>query len=123
MSEPIVFVTTMQIHEGELEQFKEASSKAMAYAEQNAPHLAQGVYVDEGEMRAHGLQVHRDSGSILSWWKMGDPHIKDVMQHITTTRVDVYGQPNDGVMEGMRRLSGEGTTLTVTPRLTGFFRL
>lgn len=49
--------------------------------------------------------------------------MQDVMQHITTTRVDLYGEPNDQVMEGMRRLSGQGTTLTVTPRLTGFLRL
>ncbi|MBI4260009.1 MAG: hypothetical protein HY658_05540 [Actinobacteria bacterium] len=122
MSEPIVFVTTMQIHEGKLEQFKEGSQKAMAWAEANGPQLMQGVYIDEEEMRAHGFQLHRDSESILSWWQVGDPHIQDVMQHITVTRVDIYGRPSDAVMEGMRRLSGTGATLTVTPRLTGFSR-
>lgn len=49
--------------------------------------------------------------------------MRDVMQHVTTKRVDVYGQPNEAVMEGMRRLSGQGAILTVTPRFAGFDRL
>ena len=59
------------------------------------------ICIDENEMRAHGVQVHRDSESILKHWKLADPYMRDVMQYITTTRVDIYGQPNKAVMEGM----------------------
>lgn len=122
MSEPIVFISTMEIHDGALEEFQEATRKAIVFAEENGPHLMGGVYIDEGEMRAHGFQVHRDSDSILKLWQLMDPHIKDVLQHATTTRVDIYGQPSDEVMEGMRRIAGSGATLTVTPRHAGFAR-
>jgi hypothetical protein len=81
------------------------------------------VYIDENEMRAYGLQVHRDSDSILAHWQLADLYMRDVMQYLTTTHVDIYGQPNEAVMEGMRRLSSQGAVLSVIPRFAGFIRL
>ena len=123
MSVPIVFITTFQIENGALEKFKEAVRKSMDFLETNGPQLMAEVCIDEKVMRAHGIQVHRDSESILSHWQLADPYMRDVMQYITTTRVDIYGQPNEAVMEGMRRLSSEGAVLSVTPRFAGFSRL
>ena len=122
MSEPIVFITTMEIHEGKLQQFKEAAKRSMEFIEANGPQLMAEVYIDEKNMLAHGVQVHRDSESILSHWQMADPYMRDVMQHITTTRVEIYGQPNDTVMDGMQRLSGTGTSVDVRTHLVGFSR-
>lgn len=122
MSEPIAFVTTLRIHDGKLQEFKAATQRSLAFAEENGPQVMAGIYIDEDDMRAHGFQVHRDSESILKAWQTMDPHIKEVLQHSSTTRVDIYGQPNEAVMEGMQRLSGQGATLTVTPRHTGFVR-
>jgi len=123
VSVPIIFITTFQIENGALEKFKEAVRKSMDFLETNGPQLMAEVCIDEKVMRAHGIQVHRDSESILSHWQLTDPYMRDVMQYITTTRVDIYGQPNDSVMEGMRRLSSEGAVLSVTPHFTGFSRL
>ena len=122
MSGPIVFITTFQIENGALEEFKEAVRKSTDFLETNGPQLLAEVCIDENEMRAHGVQVHRDSESILTHWQLADPHMRDVMQHITTTRVDIYGQPNEAVMEGMRRLTSQGAVLSVTPRFAGFSR-
>ena len=123
MSGSIVFITTFQIENGALEMFKEAVRKSMDFLETNGPQLMAEVCIDKNEMRAHGVQVHRDSESILTHWQLADPHMRDVMQHITTTRVDIYGQPNEAVMEGMRRLSSQGAVLSVTPLYAGFSRL
>jgi hypothetical protein len=122
VSDLIVFVTTFQIENGALEKFKEASRKSTDFLEANGPQLMAEVFIDENEMRAHGVQVHRDSESILSHWQLSDPYMRDVMQYITTTRVDIYGEPNEAVIEGMRRLSSKGAVLTVTPRFVGFSR-
>jgi predicted pyridoxine 5'-phosphate oxidase superfamily flavin-nucleotide-binding protein len=122
VSELIVFITTFQIENGALEKFKEASRKSTDFLEANGPQLMAEVCIDENEMRAHGVQVHRDSESILSHWQLSDPYMRDVMQYITTTRVDIYGEPNEDVIEGMRRLSSKGAVLTVTPRFVGFSR-
>jgi hypothetical protein len=53
---------------------------------------------------------------------MSDTYQQDVMQHITTTHVDIFGKPNDDVMEGMKRLAGTGATITVSPHFAGFNR-
>ena len=123
MSEPIVFITTFQIQDGALEKFKEAVEKSMVFLEANGPQLIAEVCIDDADMRAHGIQVHRDSESILTTWQLADEHMRSVMQYTTTTRVEIYGQPNEAVMEGMRRFAGQGTDLTVTPRFAGFVRL
>jgi hypothetical protein len=123
MSEPIVFITTLEIHEGKVGEFKEAAKRAMDFHEANGPHLFAGVYLDEAGRVANGVQVHRDSESILTTWKTADPYMREVMQHIRTTRVEIYGQPSEAVMEGMRRLAGAGASLVVRSRLAGFTRL
>ncbi len=123
MSGPIIFVTTMRIEEGALEDFKEAARRSTEFLEAEGPQLMAQVFIEEEELRAHGLQVHRDSASILAHWQLADPYMREVMQHVTTTRVDIYGVPSEAVMEGMRRLSSQGAIVTATPRFAGFSRL
>ena len=123
MSVPILFVTTFQIADGALEKFKDAVRKSTAFLKSNGPQLMSEVCIDEGEMRAHGIQMHRDSASILTHWQLADPSIRDVMQYATTTRVDIYGEPNDAVMKGMRQLASKGAVVTATPQFVGFSRL
>ena len=123
MSGPIVFITTNQIESGALEKCKDAFRKSNDFLETNGPQLMLEVYINENEMRAYGLQIHRDSESILTHWQLADPYMRDVMQYLTTMRVDIYGQPNEAVMEGMRRLSSQGAILSVTPQFVGFSRL
>ena len=81
MSGSIIFITTFRIKNGALEKFKEAIRKSMDFLETNGPQLLAEVCIDENEMRAHGIQIHRNSESILSHWQLADPHMRDVMQH------------------------------------------
>lgn len=122
MAEPIVFLTTFEIHEGKLDAYKEGVTKSMEFIETNGPQVMAGVYLDEASLRAHGFQVHRDSESILTHFRLADQYMKDVMQHVTTKRVDIYGQPNEAVMQAMQKIVGQGVVLTVTPRFAGFER-
>jgi hypothetical protein len=122
MSGHIIFITTSQIQNGTLEKIKEAARKSVDFIEANGPQLLAEVCIDENELRFYSIQVHRDSESILTHWQLADPHMRDVMQYITTTRVDIYGQPNEDVMEGMQRFSSQGAVLSVTARFAGFSR-
>lgn len=120
--EPILFSVTMEIQEGKLDLFKAAAQKSVAFLKENGPQIMVGIFIDEKNLLARSLQLHRDSQSILDAWQINDANIRDVMQHITTKRVDIFGRPNEAVMEGMRRLSGSGAVLEVLPRLAGFER-
>ena len=123
MSVPIVFITTFQIEKGALEKFKEAARKSTDFLEVNGPQLLAEVCIDENEMRAHGVQIHRNSESILTHWQLADPYMRDVMQYITTTRVEIYGQPNEAVIEGMRQRASQGAVISITSQFVGFSRL
>lgn len=116
------YMTSMKIHEGKTQLFQEALRKSMAFLEENGPQLMAETYIDLDKMIANAIQVHRDSESILEHWQMSDKYQQDVMQYITTTVVDIFGQPNSAVMEGMKRLAGTGATITVYPHLAGFNR-
>lgn len=119
MSDHIMQLSTFEIENGKLEVFKDSIEKAVTFAEENGPQLMVEVYIDEEDMRAHSCQIQPDSESILAHWEMSDPYIDDVMQNCTMKRLDVYGQPNDAVMEGLREL-GEEVRVTITPHLTGY---
>ncbi|MEX2143079.1 MAG: hypothetical protein WD740_00670 [Anaerolineales bacterium] len=123
MTVPIVFITTFQIEKGALEKFKEAAQKSTDFLEANGPQLLAEVCIDENEMRAHGVQIHRDSESILTHWQLADPYMRDVMQYITTTSVEIYGQPNEAVIEGMRQRVSQWAVISITPQFVGFNRL
>ena len=123
MTGPILFIATSQIQDGALEKFKEAVRKTIDFLEANGPQLMGEVCIDENEMRAYTIQFHRDSESILAHWQLADPYQREVMQYITTKRIDIYGQPSEPVMEGMRRNSSEGAVLSIAPLFAGFSRL
>jgi hypothetical protein len=123
MSEPILLINTMQIENGKLEAFKESVNNSLTFVEANGPQLMVEVYVDEENLRAYSFQVYRDSESILSHWQMSDPYIREVMQHITVKRLDIYGRPNEAVMEGLRPFSEDRVVVSMTPHFAGFTRL
>ena len=95
---------------------------SLEFIEANGPQPMVEVYVDEGSMRAFSFQFFPDSEAMLSHWLMSDPYIRDVSRHITVERLDLYGQPNDAVMEGLRPFSEDGVVVTVTPNFAGFAR-
>lgn len=123
MSGSILLLNTMRIEEGKLEDFKESVKSSLAFVEANGPQLMVEVYVDEEDMRAYSFQLYRDSDSILSHWQMSDRYIREDMRHTTVERLDLYGQPDAAVMEGLRPFSEDGVAVTVTPRFAGFARL
>ncbi|HEX6011168.1 MAG TPA: hypothetical protein VFY87_05045 [Geminicoccaceae bacterium] len=122
MSERIMQISTFEIHKGELEAFKDSVTKAVAFAEANGPQLLVEVYIDEGVIRAHSCQIQPDSEAVLAHWRLSDPYIRGVMESCTMQRLDMYGRPNDAVMEGLRPLLEQGITVTVTPDFVGFGR-
>ncbi|MBW4617835.1 MAG: hypothetical protein KME17_00425 [Cyanosarcina radialis HA8281-LM2] len=122
MSESILLVNTMQIDKGKLEDFKESVKQSLEFVEANGSQLMVEVYIDETNMRAYSFQFHRNSESILFHWQISDPYIRNVMQHSTVKRLDIYGQPNKAVMKGIQPFSDNGVIVSVTPHFAGFSR-
>lgn len=108
---------------GHLEGFKEAVEKAVRFVEEHGPQLMVEVFIDEAQMLAYSYQLYSDSESVLKHWQLSDPYIQGVMQHCTVEAFDVYGEPDEAVMQGLRSGGNEQMPVTFTPWFTGFYRL
>ena len=123
MSDAILFINTMKVPTAELSEFKQKLHSAVEFVEANGPQLMVEAYVDEAQERAYSFQLYSDSASIKAHWQISDPYIRDVMKHATVERLDIYGDPDESVMQRVQEFSETGVEISVTPNLTGFHRL
>lgn len=123
MSDAILIINTMTVPPAELSDFKQKLHNAVEFVEAHGPQLMVEAYVDEAQGRAYSFQLYSDSASIRAHWQMSDPYIRDVMEHATVERLDIYGDPDMSVMQRIQGFSEAGIVVTVTRNLTGFHRL
>ncbi|MFC4866668.1 MULTISPECIES: hypothetical protein [Streptomonospora] len=120
---PIMFRNTMRVHPERFEAFRGAIARAVAFTEQHAPQLMVEVYLDAEGAQAYSFQLYPDSAAVLEHWRISDPHIREVMEYSTVLGLDVYGEPDAAVREGLDSFSREaGVPVTVHPRVAGFTR-
>jgi hypothetical protein len=113
----------MRITEGHLEGFRHAVEKAVAFVEEHGPQLAVQVFSDEERLVAHSFQLYPDSAAIVRHWSLSDPYIREVMEHCTVERLEMYGEPEEDVVGDAFRPDVAGDVpRTVVPRLIGFVR-
>lgn len=121
-SEPLLLHNTMRITEGHLDEFRTAVRRAVEFVEQHGPQLMVQVFIDEERLLAHSFQLYPDSAAILTHWQLSDPYIQDVMAHCSVERLDLYGEPDAAVVDGLRPTSPDGVERSIVPRHIGFLR-
>jgi hypothetical protein len=120
---PLLLHNTMRITEGHLEGFRHAVEKAVAFVEEHGPQLAVQVFIDDERLVAHSFQLYPDSAAIVRHWSLSDPYIREVMEHCTVERLEMYGEPEEDVVGDAFRPDVAGDVpRTVVPRLIGFVR-
>ncbi|KAF4407259.1 hypothetical protein [Streptomyces lycii] len=118
----LLFRNTMRITEGHLDAFRSAVDRAVGFVEQHGPQLMVEVFVDEKQLLAHSFQLYRDSDAVREHWRLSDPYIQDVMEHCRVERFEVFGEPDEDVVAGIREALGEQLAPAFAPRFTGFVR-
>lgn len=121
-SEPLLLHNTMRITAGHLDEFKDAVRQAVEFVEEHGPQLAVQVFIDDDRLLAHSFQLYPDSAAIRLHWQLSDPYIQEVMRHCTVERLEMYGEPDATVSEGMRPAVADQVERTVVPRHIGFLR-
>lgn len=115
MSEPIVYIDSSEIREGKLEELKKAMKELVEFVEANEPRLiAYNVYFKEDGTRMFVVHVHPDSASLKFHMKVAGPLFPKFAEFIKLLTIDLYGKPNDDLVEQMRqkaRMLGNGTVL------------
>ena len=125
MSGPIVYVDRSQVAPGRLEELRQYIARMAGLVEQSeAQLLVYEVYFDEQQSQMTVIHVHRDSASLESHFKVVGPLFEQFTGLVELKAIDVYGRPDDDVLERVRAkaaLLGEGS-VTVHEHHVGFIR-
>lgn len=115
MSEPIVIIDSSEIREGKLEDLKAAMKELVEFALANEPRMtAYNVYLSEDNARVTVIQVHPDSASAEFHMNVAGSAFSKFAELITMSGIDIYGRPNQGLLERLRRkaqMLGSGTVV------------
>ena len=125
MSEPIVFISTHKIKEGQLHEFKKHSRRVAESIEAEKPGTVVFLaYLNEDRTEVSTVHVFPDAESMEFHMEGLADRTKEAAEFVEFRRLEVYGTPSDKVQEIMQRATGSGGSFTITPELfTGYLRL
>ena len=87
--------------------------------------MAYHVYFNDDGTRMSVLHINPDSASLARHMKVAGPKLPPIGEFIRLLSIDVYGRPDDGLVEGLRqkaKMLGSGT-VRVHDLHAGFARL
>jgi hypothetical protein len=126
MSQPIVYVDTSEVRPGRLEELKAAMNDLAQFVQANEPQLlAYNVYFSDDGTRMSVLHINPNSASLERHMKIAGPKFPPIGEFIQLLAIDVYGRPDDALVEELRqkaRMLGSGT-VRVHDFHAGFARL
>jgi hypothetical protein len=113
MSQPIVYVDTSEVRLGRLEELKAAMNDLARFVQANEPQLfAYNVYFNDDGTRMSVLHINPDSASLELHMKVAGPRFPPIGEFIRLLSIDVYGRPDDRLVDGLRQkaeMLGSGT--------------
>ena len=126
MSQPIVYLDTSEVRPGRLEELKAAMNDLARFVQASEPRLlAYNAYFTDDGTRMSVLHINPDSASLERHMKVAGPKFPPIGEFIKLLSIDVYGRPDDGLVEGLRqkaKMLGSGT-VRVHDFHAGFARL
>jgi len=125
-SQPIVYVDTSEVRDGRLNELKAAMDDLTQFVEANEPRLlAYNVYFSDDGTRMTVLHINPDSASLEFHMVVAGPKFPPIGEYINMVAIDVYGRPDDALVERLRQkaeLLGSGS-VRVHELHSGFARL
>jgi quinol monooxygenase YgiN len=126
MPEPVVSIDVSRIHQGKLEELKQAMKELVEFVDANEIQpLLYSVYFNDENTEMTVLQVHPDSASMEFHMDVAGPEFKALSGFLTLLRIDIYGHVSERLVGQMRqkaRLLGNAT-LAVHKQHAGLARL
>jgi hypothetical protein len=125
MSQPLVYVDTSDVHEGALEELKDAIGELASFVEENEPQLiSYGAYFSEDGGKISVVHVHADPASLDYHMDVAGPRFGRLAHLLTLRSIHIYGEPSEkalGQLHDKVRLLGAGDVV-VHPPHAGFGR-
>ena len=127
MSGPFIFIATNKLKPGKLEDERERVRDLSDFIAANEPRLlAFNEYADETGTEVGVVQVHPDAQSMQFHMNVVRERAASAYAETVaaTTAVQVFGTPDDAILQMLRQQAGAGVELAIKPdRLGGFTRI
>jgi len=124
-SKAIVYIDHSEVRDGKLKELKAAMKELVKLVEVNEPRIiAYNVYLTEDGTRMTVLHVHHDSDSLEHHMKVAGPAFSKFVEFIKLLRIDVYGKPDNNLLEQLQKkaLLLGNSTVVVHELQAGFTR-
>jgi hypothetical protein len=125
MSEPIVYMDRSEVAVGRLQELEQRITELAELVERTEPRLlAYAVFFDAARRLMTVIHVHSDSASLTSHFEIAGPAFERFTGLVELKAIEVYGHPDDHVLERIRSkaaLLGKGS-VTVHDQHAGFLR-
>jgi hypothetical protein len=121
MGQPIVFISHSSVRDGALDRFREFIGTGSKAIEADKPGtVAFLVYLNEEGTRASIIHVFPDADAMTAHLQGVEERSEDADAFIETTGYEIYGSPNETVLEMMRAFAEpSGVPLEVHPDHVG----
>jgi hypothetical protein len=121
-TQPLIFVTTITLKEGKLEDFKHYSEQMGKFVEENEPRIIHfEQYINEDGTELTSVQIHPDEDSMAFHMQVAGERMAQASEFLDTIKsLHIYGEPSDAFVEQMKQAA---STLIVKSKFSGFNRL
>jgi len=125
MSEPIVFISHNKMKEGKLDAFLEFNQDGFQLIQEQKPAtLLLLAYAGEDGGEVSFVHVFPDAEAMDLHFQGADERSKRAYEFMQPISMEIYGSPNDGVLEMMKQIAASGVSVSIdTNHLGGFLRL
>ena len=125
MSEPIVFITHHRIKEGKFEALKEYNPEAFQHVREEKPAtLALLGYAAEDGSEVSFVHIFPNAEAMDLHFQGAEERASKASEFLQPMRMEIYGAPNDGVLDWMKQIAETGVSVNIEPdHLGGFLRL
>ena len=125
MVEPLIFITTLTIKEGKLQDFQRYSEEMGKFVEANEPrtiHFEQ--YINEDGTELTSVQIHPDEDSMMFHMQVAVERIRQAAEFIVAIKsLQSCGTPSDAFVEQMHPAGEADFPVIVKSKFAEFNRL
>lgn len=124
MAQPIIFIFTLRVREGKLDDLKRYAREINEFVEAHEPRVvAYRQFIDDTGTEMTDIQIHPDSESMEFHMQVAGQKILEAFEYVETERVEVCGSVSETLLERMRQIAGSGVSVSIKSHLGGFDRL
>jgi hypothetical protein len=121
-SQPIVFISRNKIREGQADEFrKHYQGSVPPIIAGKAGTLAQLAYENEETAEVTIVRFFADADALDLQIEGADERSQKTYEFIEPLSLEIFGTPNPGTLEMLRRIAGPGVTVSISPHYMGGF--